>query len=137
LCEAQVGLDERQQPHGGRRRTKAVEGAAQQAQIHRADHLRVRAGGGAERAGTQSDLAGLPVASQLGVEPEVGEEVESLEASMADLAAAGLDVEAPESPDGTDEFLTTWITDPDGNRIELVQRPAGHADGITAADWPD
>jgi lactoylglutathione lyase len=62
--------------------------------------------------------------------------VESLEATMADLAAAGLDVEAPDSPDGTDEFLTTWITDPDGNRIELVQWPAGHADGITAADWP-
>ena len=62
--------------------------------------------------------------------------VESLEASMADLAAAGLDVAAPDSPDGTDDFLTTWITDPDGNRIELVQWPAGHADGITAADWP-
>ena len=62
--------------------------------------------------------------------------VESLEATMADLAAAGLDVEAPDSPAGTDDFLTTWITDPDGNRIELVQWPAGHADGITAADWP-
>ena len=55
---------------------------------------------------------------------------------MADLAAAGIDVEAPDSPSGTDDFLTTWITDPDGNRIGLVQWPAGHADGITAADWP-
>jgi lactoylglutathione lyase len=27
------------------------------------------------------------------------------------------------------------VIDPDGNRIELVQWPAGHADGITAADW--
>jgi hypothetical protein len=27
------------------------------------------------------------------------------------------------------------IVDPDGNRIELVQWPAGHVDGITAADW--
>jgi lactoylglutathione lyase len=62
--------------------------------------------------------------------------VESLEATMADLAAAGLDVDPPDSPNGTDDFLTTWITDPDGNRIELVQWPAGHADGITAADWP-
>ena len=62
--------------------------------------------------------------------------VESLAATMADLAAAGLDAEPPESPAGTDDFLTTWITDPDGNRIELVQWPAGHADGITAADWP-
>jgi len=62
--------------------------------------------------------------------------VESLDATMADLEAAGLDVEPPDSPNGTDDFLTTWITDPDGNRIELVQWPAGHADGITAADWP-
>ena len=63
--------------------------------------------------------------------------VECLKATMADLAAAGIDVEAPDSPSGTDDFLTTWITDPDGNRIELVQWPAGHADGITAADWPE
>jgi len=63
--------------------------------------------------------------------------VESLEATVADLAAAGLDVEAPDPPDGTDDVLTTWITDPDGNRIELVQWPAGHADGMTAADLPD
>jgi lactoylglutathione lyase len=27
------------------------------------------------------------------------------------------------------------VIDPDGNRIELVQWPAGHADGLTAADW--
>ena len=33
--------------------------------------------------------------------------VELLEATMADLAAAGIDVEAPDSPDGTDDFLTT------------------------------
>jgi lactoylglutathione lyase len=26
--------------------------------------------------------------------------------------------------------------DPDGYRIELVQWPAGHADGITEADFP-
>ena len=26
------------------------------------------------------------------------------------------------------------LADPDGNRIELVQWPPGHADGITAAD---
>jgi hypothetical protein len=38
---------------------------------------------------------------------------------------------------GSDNFLTTWIVDPDGNRIELVQWPAGHLDGISAADWAD
>jgi lactoylglutathione lyase len=62
--------------------------------------------------------------------------VESLEATRAELTAAGLEVEEPESPDWTNDFLTTLITDPDGNRIELVQWPAGHADGMTAADWP-
>ena len=62
--------------------------------------------------------------------------VESMDATVADLTAAGVDVEAPQSPSGSEDFLTTWITDPDGNRIELVQWPTGHADGITAADWP-
>ena len=27
------------------------------------------------------------------------------------------------------------VIDPDGNRIELVQWPDGHADGMTAADF--
>ena len=30
---------------------------------------------------------------------------------------------------------TSWLTDPDGYRIELVQWPPGHADGISAADF--
>ena len=63
--------------------------------------------------------------------------VESLDATISELAARGIAAEAPVSPDGSDEFRTTWVTDPDGNRIELVQWPAGHADGITAADWPE
>jgi hypothetical protein len=29
----------------------------------------------------------------------------------------------------------SWITDPDGYRIELVQWPVGHANGITSADF--
>jgi lactoylglutathione lyase len=63
--------------------------------------------------------------------------VESMDATITELAAQGVDADTPGSPDGSDEFRTTWITDPDGNRIELVQWPAGHPDGITAADWPD
>jgi lactoylglutathione lyase len=63
--------------------------------------------------------------------------VESMDATLAELAAQGIDADAPESPDGSDDLLTTWITDPDGYRIELVQWPAGHSDGLTAADWPD
>jgi lactoylglutathione lyase len=60
--------------------------------------------------------------------------VESIDTTVADLAAAGVEVEPPTSPDGSDDFRTTWIVDPDGNRIELVQWPSGHTDGMTAAD---
>jgi lactoylglutathione lyase len=63
--------------------------------------------------------------------------VESMDATVADLSARGIDVDVPTSPDGSTDFRTTWIVDPDGNRIELVQWPAGHADGITAADWAE
>jgi lactoylglutathione lyase len=62
--------------------------------------------------------------------------VASMDATIADLALRGIDAETPTSPDGSDDFRTTWIVDPDGNRIELVQWPAGHLDGITAADLP-
>jgi hypothetical protein len=41
----------------------------------------------------------------------------------------------PELPDGADGPRTSWITDPDGYRIELVQWPAGHADGMAEADF--
>ena len=64
--------------------------------------------------------------------------VESMARVLEELAAAGITPdERPGSPDGSDEFWTAWITDPDGNRIELVQWPRGHADGLSAADWPD
>jgi len=63
--------------------------------------------------------------------------VESLDATIGALAAQGIEAEAPVSPDGSGEFRTTWVTDPDGNRIELVQWPAGHADGMTTADWAE
>jgi lactoylglutathione lyase len=61
--------------------------------------------------------------------------VESLDATISGLAARGIGAGAPVSPDGSGDFRTTWVIDSDGNRIELVQWPAGHADGITAADW--
>ena len=63
--------------------------------------------------------------------------VESMDATVAELAARGIEAEDADVPDGSDDFRTTWITDPDGDRIELVQWPAGHADGMTAADWPE
>ena len=62
-------------------------------------------------------------------------QVDSMDVTLSELAEVGIDAEAPTSPDGSADFRTTWIVDPDGNRIELVQWPAGHADGITAADW--
>ena len=61
--------------------------------------------------------------------------VESMDATIAELAAHGIDVDVPSSPDDSDDFRTTWIVDPDGNRIELVQWPAGHADGMISADF--
>ena len=60
--------------------------------------------------------------------------VEAMDATISELAARGIDADVP-SPDGSDDFRTTWVIDPDGNRIELVQWPADHADGMTAADW--
>jgi len=64
-------------------------------------------------------------------------QVESAHDTVRGLAAAGIDAEDPTSPDGSEDFLTSWIADPDGRRIELVQWPPGHAHGLTAADWAD
>jgi len=64
-------------------------------------------------------------------------QVDSMDATLIELAAGGINAEAPTSPDGSDDFRTTWIVDPDGNRIELVQWPAGHAEGMTAADFTE
>jgi lactoylglutathione lyase len=61
--------------------------------------------------------------------------VEAMDAAISELAARGIEWEPPVSPDGSEDFQTTWVTDPDGNRIELVQWPPGHADGMSAADW--
>jgi lactoylglutathione lyase len=61
-------------------------------------------------------------------------QVESMSDTVAELADRGIRVEPPQSPDGTDDFWTAWVSDPDGYRIELVQWPAGHPDGMTAAD---
>ena len=64
-------------------------------------------------------------------------QVESMDVTIKAVAAKGIDAEPPSSPDGSGDFQTTWVIDPDGNRVELVQWPAGQADGMTAADWDD
>ena len=63
--------------------------------------------------------------------------VESMATTLAGLAELGIDAETPTSPDGSDDFLTALVVDPDGRRIELVQWPPGHADGLTSADFAD
>lgn len=61
--------------------------------------------------------------------------VEAMHDTVARLAEEGIEAEPPASPDGSDDFWTSWLTDPDGYRIELVQWPAGHPAGMTRADF--
>jgi lactoylglutathione lyase len=62
-------------------------------------------------------------------------QVDDLAATMGSMSRAGLRPGPVERPGGPDGPQTAWLTDPDGYRIELVQWPPGHADGITAADF--
>jgi lactoylglutathione lyase len=64
-------------------------------------------------------------------------QVEDLHATVAELGDRGLRVEGLGSPDGSTDFWTAWLTDPDGYRIELVQWPDGHPDGMTRSDLVD
>jgi catechol 2,3-dioxygenase-like lactoylglutathione lyase family enzyme len=59
-------------------------------------------------------------------------QTDDLDATIADLTARGVPAQPPAEPGPG--LRTAWLTDPDGYRIELVQWPAGHADGITVAD---
>lgn len=62
-------------------------------------------------------------------------QVHDLEAAIAALTREGLQPEAAQHPGGPDGPRTSWVSDPDGYRIELVEWPRGHPDGITAADF--
>jgi len=62
-------------------------------------------------------------------------QVDDLVAAREALLRAGLKPEPVERPGGPDGPQTAWLVDPDGYRIELVQWPPGHPDGITAADF--
>ena len=61
-------------------------------------------------------------------------QVEDVHATVAHLVGRGVQAEQPGSPDGSPGFWTAWVTDPDGYRIELVQWPDGHPDGMTRSD---
>ncbi|WP_149259799.1 VOC family protein [Actinomadura sp. K4S16] len=60
-------------------------------------------------------------------------QVDDLDATIADLAAKGVAAEPPADPGPG--IRTSWLTDPDGYRIELVQWPSGHPAGMTEADF--
>jgi catechol 2,3-dioxygenase-like lactoylglutathione lyase family enzyme len=59
-------------------------------------------------------------------------QTDDLDATIADLAGRGVAAEPPAEPGPG--VRTSWLTDPDGYRIELVQWPPGHAAGMTRAD---
>ena len=73
----------------------------------------------------------------------VGLRVSDLERSLAFYTAVGYAVIGTafgtltmlQLPGGSAGPRTCWITDPDGYRIEVLQWPEGHADGITKADF--
>jgi lactoylglutathione lyase len=62
-------------------------------------------------------------------------QVDDLAATIGALSQRGLQPGPEQDPAGPDGPRASWLTDPDGYRIELVQWPAGHADGISAADF--
>jgi lactoylglutathione lyase len=62
-------------------------------------------------------------------------QVDDLAMTVARLTAAGLAPGPVERPGGQDGAQTSWLTDPDGYRIELVQWPPGHPYGLTSADF--
>ncbi|WP_433474699.1 VOC family protein [Spirillospora sp. CA-142024] len=62
-------------------------------------------------------------------------QVDDLAATVEALSQAGLRPGPVERPGGPDGPQVSWLADPDGYRIELVQWPPGHPKGITAADF--
>ena len=59
-------------------------------------------------------------------------QVDDLSAAIAELATRGVEAEPP--ADLGPGMRSSWLTDPGGYRIELVQWPPGHPAGMTAAD---
>jgi lactoylglutathione lyase len=58
-------------------------------------------------------------------------QVDDLTGTVARLSEGGITCGPIERPGP----VTSWLSDPDGYRIELVEWPPGHADGVTAADF--
>ncbi|WP_329126838.1 VOC family protein [Streptomyces sp. NBC_01465] len=62
-------------------------------------------------------------------------QVDALAATLVRLTGAGLEPGPVQYPGGPHGPKTSWLADPDGYRIELVEWPPGHPGGITAADF--
>ncbi|MBO1330778.1 VOC family protein [Streptomyces sp. VRA16 Mangrove soil] len=62
-------------------------------------------------------------------------QVEEIATTLQALTDAGLGPGPVQYPGGADGPKTLWLTDPDGYRIEMVEWPSGHSDGITPADF--
>jgi catechol 2,3-dioxygenase-like lactoylglutathione lyase family enzyme len=60
-------------------------------------------------------------------------QVDDLDATVAQVTARGIAAEPPTDPGPG--IRTSWVIDPDGYRIELVQWPSGHPAGMTADDF--
>jgi hypothetical protein len=68
-------------------------------------------------------------------EKELTRARDALAATLKRLTEAGLEPEPVRYPGGSEGPKTSWLTDPDGYRIELVEWPPGHPDGITEVDF--
>lgn len=62
-------------------------------------------------------------------------QVDDLAATLADLAGKGVSFEESQRPAGEDGPRTSFLLDPDGYRLELVEWPPGHPDDMTRADF--
>jgi lactoylglutathione lyase len=62
-------------------------------------------------------------------------QVDELARMIETLSQSGIQPGPIETPAGTAGPQRSWVVDPDGYRIELVQWPSGHPDGVTAADF--
>ena len=62
-------------------------------------------------------------------------QVNDLDAKLVELREKGVTFDEPQYPAGDNGPKTCFVRDPDGYRIELVQWPVGHADGMTRADF--
>jgi lactoylglutathione lyase len=63
-------------------------------------------------------------------------QVDELDAQLAALAAEYIEFDQPQHPGGEHGPKTSFVHDPDGYRIEIVEWPAGHPEAMTRADFP-